>query len=409
MKKVLIIAYDFPPNGITSSRRPGAMAKYLEDFGWKSFVVCQQWTKDNCNFDENFVPNMPQDLRIYKVDTSAYQTDWAKKLKASLARIFLPQHSPYSFVVEAKKTALRAAIENDVDMIWATAPHGGVLEVAAYVSKKINKPWVADFRDVHQWMPNLLAKIVLPIRLAHEKSLLQSAAAITAVSKGFANVLATRHRRMVSVVSHGYDKELTEGAYPTTFAKFNIVYTGGLVLGNPDLKPLLSAIGNLIDAGRINKADVSLEFYGKGNEEKIEELCAGHKHRDIVVNFGPIPREKLIHIQRQAAILLLASHPGTTGWITSKVFEYLIAYRPILSIPKDNDCIDEMIQSMHLGDVCDSVTEMEAVLEKLYNEWRSTGAIKYPGDRAAVEQYSYEYQVKKMSLIFKEVLVHHEI
>ena len=39
MKKVLIIAYYFPPRAAVASLRPLGLAKYLPEFGWEAVIL----------------------------------------------------------------------------------------------------------------------------------------------------------------------------------------------------------------------------------------------------------------------------------------------------------------------------------------------------------------------------------
>src|SRR5690606_32777362 len=94
----------------------------------------------------------------------------------------------------------------------------------------------------------------------------------------------------------------------------------------------------------VDAQHVLIEFYGAGNGARLAEMFAGHRYAHLVVDHGPVSRAQVIEHQRAAALLLSASHPGIRGWNTSKMYEYIAAGRPILSIPHDHDCIDELLQ-----------------------------------------------------------------
>jgi glycosyltransferase involved in cell wall biosynthesis len=401
-KKLLVIAYDYPPNGITSSRRPGGMVKYLPEFGWECVVLTRQWTKENCNYDSTIVPNMP-DVEKFEIDDRQFNISFINILKSKFVRIGNPSLHPYSFFSLGRLAVDQLVDEKKIDAIWSTSPPGNVLELAKYAASKSKKPWVADFRDVLQWAPNLFAKLTMPMRVWHERNALSFASAITAVSQGFANTLQLRHGRHVNVISHGYDLELIPIETVTSFPKFNIVFTGGIVLGNPDLSPLLDAISKLIERNLVDPKDISIDFYGKGNEKKLAEMFGSHKYAELVKNHGPVPREKVVQHQREAALLLSASHPGMTGWITSKIFEYVVAGRPILSIPRDDDCIDDFLALTGAGISCSSVEDIEENILAYYKEWKSTGNIQFKGDKSIIDEFSGKAQAKKLALLLDEL------
>ncbi len=402
-KKLLIIAHDFPPHGITSSRRPAGMVKYLSEFGWDTVVLTKKWTKENCNYDPEFIPNLPS-KKIYEVEANLFSGFSVAGIHERIMKLARPGLHPYGFFKNGKKVIESMVKEEQFDAILATAPQGNVLDLANYASKLSGKPWVADFRDVWQWVPNLKTRFVLPLILNHEKRIVKNAAEIIAVSKGFAATLSRRHDREVKVVSHGFDEELIPQNFTNSFTKFNIVYTGSVVLGSPNLRPVLDALGNLIDNGTIREEDASLDFYGNGNSSRLTDMFLGHRYAHLVKDFGSVQREKIIQIQRNAAILLIGSHPGMRGWVTSKLFEYIISGRPIIAFPRDQDCVDEMIFETNSGISCDEIGEVEAVLKSYYEEWKKTGFITYSGNYSAIKQYSTKEQTRKLAQILNEVV-----
>ncbi|MBX5462348.1 MAG: glycosyltransferase, partial [Steroidobacteraceae bacterium] len=239
-KRVLIIAHHFPPSGSTASRRPGSMAKYLPEFGWEPVVLTRKWRRDNCNYDPSIVPGLRSDLVRFEVDCQVPRRLSVAATTEQIVRVTRPHLHPYSFL-RATRQALDELIRRErFDAIWTSVPQDNLLDLAHYAAQASGRPWVADFRDVWQWRPNLFTRMTLPMRLNHERRLLESASAITAVSAGFAETLWERHRRPVHTISHGFDPDLLPTtALPTVFPRFNIVFTGGVVLGRPNLRPLL--------------------------------------------------------------------------------------------------------------------------------------------------------------------------
>lgn len=403
-RRVLIIAYHFAPSGITASRRPGGMAKYLPQFGWEPVVLTRMWEPGNCNYDPSIVPNLPADLARYEIDCPAPRGLSVDAAIEQVVRTTNPSLHPYSFLRAGRRAIDRLLQQESIDAIWTSVPPANLLELAHYASRVSGRPWIADFRDVWQWVPNLFAKVTLPMRLRHERRMLRSAAAVTAVSEGFAQTLQERHGRRVRTIWHGFDPELLPATLPSVFPRFNVVFTGGVVLGQPNLRPLLDAIGRLIARGEVDAADVVIEFYGAGNGARLAEMFGGHPFAYLVLDHGAVPRAQVIERQRSAAVLLSASHPGMRGWITSKMFEYITAGRPVLSIPHDHDCIDELLQQTNVGTSCTSPEEIERQLLALYREWKRTGTIACRGRAEAISRYSNRNQAAELAELLDEVV-----
>jgi hypothetical protein len=397
MKKILIISYCFPPNNITSSKRPAALVNYLPQYGWRPIVLTAHWSRDNCNYDPSVAQIYNNDFYKYEINIEEANSSISKKAMNTIIRFCCPQLHPYNFLKEGRKVVEAIIDEHQLDIIWATAPPINTLDIARYASKLTNKPWIADFRDVWQWIPNSFVKHTMASRVGYEKKLVEKAIAITSVSEGFSQTLAKRHGRLINTISHGYDDEAVGGEYPNKICRFNLVYTGSLKLGQPDFTIVLDAIANLIERRIIAKDEVSIEFYGDGNEKIIKKLFSNHNAFSRIINYGLKPRRMIIDAQRNAAILLLATHPGMNGWNTSKMFEYIVARRPIMAFPKDNDCIDRMIVDTRTGVSVNSVKEIEYILEKFYLEWKTTGNILIKPDHLIIKKYSYSNQIKLLS------------
>jgi len=293
--------------------------------------------------------------------------------------------------------------EERIDAIWATVPPFNLLEIAALASRLSGRPWIADFRDAWQFVPNLFVRLTLPMRLNYERHLLESAAAVTAVSKGLAETLEKRHRRRVCTISHGFDPELCTQSLPKRTSKFSIVFTGGLVLGRPNFRPLLDAIARLVARGEMDSRDVSIEFYGSDNAARLADMFSGHPYAHLIVDHGYVPRMEAIEHQRNATVLLAAGHPSARGVITSKLFEYITAGRPILAIPRDGDCIDEMLNETNSGISCTSVEEIERALSIFYLEWKSNGSVAHCARNDVISRYSSRNRASDLAQLLDKV------
>ena len=401
-KTVLLISQDFPPQGWTSSKRSGGMAKFLKDYGWTPIVLCQRWTPDNWVHDPSIVTNIPADITVYAIDVKQVRSMSLKYAKDVLYRVLLPHLVPRSFFRGALEALPNIFRKHHIDAIWATAPMACNHALAEWASRKWKRPWVADFRDVHQFRSSALKEPIRMLRIYYDDRMLKSASEIISVSEGFARTLRTRHSRNVRVIPNGFDPETLADDQFRANLNFNIVYTGGVNLGKPEFGPLLDALGLLIKTGKLNRKDISVEFYGAKNELRLKSMFQNHEFGNIVKNYGHVPRERLLDIQRSAAILLQATYSGT-GTLSSKIYEYLAARRPILALPKDHNGIDQLLTETRAGVSCTSVDEIAKQLLKWYEEWKSTNTIKCQSIPSAIMKYSQKVQAGQLSQLLNEL------
>lgn len=401
-KTVLLISHDYPPQGWTSSRRSGNMAKYLSDYGWQPVVLCQKWTPDNCVYDPTIVMNIPEEVKVYAAEIRSYKRLSIRYLDNMIHRIFLPHLSTISFYKSARKLLPAIFKNHRIDAIWGSAPMPCNHSLAAYAAKRYEIPWVADFRDVNQFINPGLIRFHRQLRIFFEKQVMKSASAITAVSEGFAATLTKRHQREVEIIPNGYDPDILAPMDAAQITKFNILYTGGVNLGTPNFRSLLDACGLLIEKGQINRQDITIQFYGANNTERLQKMFENHKFLDLVEMHGQIHRVHCIELQRKAAVLLQATYPGT-GTLTSKIYEYMAARRPILGIPKDDNGIDELLSRTNAGKSCSSVEEIADQLLNWYHEWKNTGTVKFHGRLEEIRKYSRKEQAGKLASILDQL------
>ena len=146
MKKVLLLAYYFPPRNRTSSFRPGYFAKYLPKQGWNPTVICEDWPQGAKDHDPSFLSEIAKEIEVHRIDSAKPK---------GLYRFYVRNIAPYLKLEKTplhwwKKARLKAFELNDrqkFDAIWATYNPLATLMLAAELSSEYSTPWVADLRD----------------------------------------------------------------------------------------------------------------------------------------------------------------------------------------------------------------------------------------------------------------------
>jgi glycosyltransferase involved in cell wall biosynthesis len=400
-KNILLIAYTFPPFGQTASRRSGCMAKYLPEFGWEPTVLTREWTSENGPYDPTIVTGIPEDVTIYRISCITEPKTTIDRLSKRIQQTLSPQKEPVTFYTSALQLLPELVKKHTIDVIWATFPTMCNLALADQISRATTVPWVADLRDVYQFIDSFRATLMQPIRLYYLNKILKSASTIITVSDGFGKTLQRRNKREIAIIPNGFDTDVLLPEKTIRFPKFEILYTGGINLGKPDFTPLLDAIQFLCTEGKLDVKDVLVFFFGKGNEKRLKDLFK-HPFSNIIQNGGTLPAKESSIRQRNALILLQAAYPGT-GCMTSKIYEYLVACRPILAIPRDGDHIEKLLKETNAGVSCSTKEEIATQLLTWYTEWKNTGTIAWHGNMQSIMQYSRKEQVKKTAEILEEV------
>ena len=407
MKRVLIFAYYYPPCNTAGSYRAGCMAKYLPEFGWKPLVITKLWTPENCSYDPDCVKNLPPEHLIGQVEAHGAHGE-GSEVGEGLFGILGRQHyqeffGPRTYPPHWTRNVLRALPEildgHEVDAVWGTYRHNGNLHLARRCAKELGVPWIADFRDVpgQSGAPEVLRHRLLQRRMiGAQKHLVKTASAITTVSEGLAEVLREQHKRDVRVIMNGFDPEEMVAGKDVEHPTFTLTYTGCLYEARSP-RPILDALATLIDQGKADKSDIRVEFYGDPPDRTGEDsFLKGYGHREIVTANPWVRKEKCDDVCRSSTVLLLPTKSGA-GVLTSKLFSYLAAQRPILAGPMRPGGIAEVLSKTGAGVACTSVQEIAHQLLQWYTEWKATGTVRYEGRRDAVMKYSRKEQARQLA------------
>lgn len=424
VKKVLFITYHFPPRAGVGSIRPRGVAKYLPRNGYDVIILTVP------------LPGVaPLEFRVVETDFRHSFTTWVKKkIARDVAKLYnetdksikfkFSKKSPIPRVLEiiwgmlnypdeftgwhepAIKAALLLAKQERIDYILSSSPPVSCHIIASKISRQTGIPWVADFRDL--WTQNLYYPYD-PLRKMRErwleKKTIAYACALTTISPPLANQLDSFHKKPVYSIPNGYDPD-EEASWITGQSlspTFTITHTGRLYDGKRDPTVLFEAIRILIDNNIITRSELEVRFFGERNhwvDMEIEKFGL----KNIVHQFGYLERKTVIDKQRESHMLLLLGwdNPNDTGTCTGKLFEYLAAHRPIISIGGPKGCaIDRILTETRSGDHLQSNRNVIAdYLKQKFLEYKSTGNIAYCGEKNAIEQYSHQEMAVKFSKVF---------
>jgi len=131
-----------------------------------------------------------------------------------------------------------------------------------------------------------------------------------------------------------------------------------------------------------------------------------------IVNFaGYIDRYKIPEIQcsSQILLLLLWDNKDEEGVYTAKLFEYLVALRPILAIggPK-NSVVKNLLDYTNSGKYMQDTLEIERELLNYYILYKKDGKINYLGNTSRIQEYSHSNMAKSFSVILDGITTHRQ-
>jgi len=368
MRRVLFIAYLYPPIANSGTRRSLAFANHLPDLGWEPLVLTLE-PEPQAPLDAELLAEVRSGTRIERVPLQS-------RLRARRWAGWLPGRLGER-VVEALAWRLRAkanvpddaaawlapAVERAValhgsvgfDAIYATGwPWSGFL-IAREVARRTGKPYVLDYRD--QWTPSgdMAWESVSPEQArdnpALERLAAKDAAAIVTVTRALVDSIARDcGRDGLHLITNGFEpKDFAGDVAPIRDGLLRICYTGVWRPGY-GLQDLYAAIALLKAQGRPELARLRVQAAGFKPGHAAESGVT-----DCVTELGPVSHGQALALMKQADLLYLPVPKGyyAMASLPGKLFEYLGCGQPVLAVVPERSEVDLVLRETGGGMRCE--------------------------------------------------------
>ncbi len=426
MKKVLVIAYYFPPMGLSGVQRTAKFVKYLPDFGWKPFVLTINPTAYYA-FDETLLDELKRrDVEIIRTDTrditkAAAQTSGTRDLTmpAESSRRFLSALSQLVFIPDNKigwkKFALAKASEiierENIDVIFSTAPPFTAHLVGLELRSKYQLPLVVDFRD--PWVNNPSHLYWSPFHkrrhLALEESVLMKADRVIAVNRALKEDWIKRYfgkltHKDVSIIPHGFDPDDFALATPDkrVARKLRFVYSGRFYNSSP--KPFFHGLKLAFDQQPELREKVEAVFVGVFPKEYMK-LAESFGLQFLVESKGYRPHLEAVKEILKGDVLwaTLADMRGMGNITAAKLFEYIAAGKTLFGIVPEGASKNFILDANGLTAHPNSPWEIAEKILELYRLWKTQSLPVPPPEM--VERYNRRNLTEQLAREFEQLML----
>jgi len=237
----------------------------------------------------------------------------------------------------------------------------------------IDVPVVYDYRDL--WTDHPYYDTTGPRRTIDrflENRALKHCAGLVTVTKTWADHLKATRKVPVEFVMNGYDPaDFKTGAQKNyNNNKITLLYAGYLYGGTRDPSVAFEALGRLGDKAQ----DFTILLYTPKGRADLNDrqnmLIKKYGLEQLVVCNTYISQKQLLEIQQQVDVLMLLrwDHPSENGVIAGKLFEYIGANKPVLSLGSTTGEAADIIRDNSFGLVSNDVDQVAAWLTKIWQE-----------------------------------------
>ncbi len=424
MKKLLLVAYYYPPHPGIAAVRPGALSRYLIDYGWDVSVVTAEYPGRMAGqyqwpvievADPGILSAYQRRRKSRNVVSSAKAATSAKSQSDSPKRSGIRKWAFEFFYYPDRqrnwaKPCLQACESlGAFDVVLTTSsPATSHLIGAILKHEGVAQRWVADFRDL--WTQNHFRQGQFsPFRESLERRLeqrtLEEADLLVTVSEPMAERLRQLHRNApVAVATNGYEEQPPPQDV-IHHPQFTLVYTGQLYTGRRDPTLLLQTLRNLMDKNQVAEGEVMVRFVGE-DSAWLRDMVRSYNLEHQVAIEERIPREEARREQHSATVLLLINwdHPAEAGTYTGKLFEYLEARRPILAIGGPSGVVSELLERTQAGFHVRSGDDLEKILLNWLDEYRTHQRIRYQGIESEIHEYSWRRRAGQYAALLDELV-----
>lgn len=426
MKKVLMIAYFFPPLGGSGVQRTLKYVKYLPEFGVQPIVstVCNG---HNFAYDETLLQEIPDVAKVYR--SNSLETLWIRNVieKVSLLRgsrkktsvderdiettetkpKTQPEHKQdtqvdvklqrslkqrvfdiidnYLFVPDSKVRwlpfgflgSLNAARKEKVDYIYSSSYPYTVHLIALLVKKFYNKPWIADFRD--PWVGNeAMAKNIgyrQKIDRWLERKVVKNATYVVNVTDVITQTYKERYPEYADkfmTITNGFDPADFRKVTPYSFEKFTLIHTG-ILSKRRSPAAVVQGLEQLVERRPELRYALQVLFVGSIPQE-FEEMFQGSTLSDMFEVWDYVPHHVCLDYLAGSQLLLLIfdDSPETKAAYSGKIFDYIGTEKPILGVLPEGIAA-ELIREKGIGSVIalGDGSRVADAIETYYDQWVS--------------------------------------
>lgn len=352
LKKILILAYHFPPEQSGGVGRPYSLFQHLPLYGYEPIVV---------TISHEGAPPVPNVFRCQSLVRGAKTGMWNRHLFYRVANKVLKYVGghPSTDLLWHKGVWDQVdgiLAQHDIALVYATYPPVGTVKLGLKISRKFGIPLVTEFRDGLTFEPlSKYGALQQFLTDRFERQLVAHSAAVITIGGNISKFFANKYgKQEVYTVYNGYDKSPQPWGdrKETQDSVMRFVHFGSLSLSVArSAAPLFHGLALLKSACEGADKAFAVTFIGNYTNDEME-LARTLGLGDVVTFQAPVSKnEGLRDIAENYDCLVLYGVPDNSGFISGKLLEYINLKKPIVGICRGNEAANIIAQT-NTGVVC---------------------------------------------------------
>ncbi|MDD5552188.1 MAG: glycosyltransferase [Candidatus Pacebacteria bacterium] len=387
MKKILVIAYYFPPAAGVGTFRIAKFVKYLPLFGWEPVILTVK-EKYYKNKDNSLISDFSKKIKIYRTDIMNFPIN-----NADIKWL------PFLF-----KDFRKVIKKEKPNLLYFTGGPFFQWRLAPFFKRKYNIPYIIDFRDPWFLDPYEKEKSILRKNISEflkkkwELLIIKNADKVIFATTNMEKIYRKEYnfyKEKFLSIENGYDPDDYKNVPPKKNSNFSIVYTGKFAHYR-DPKNFFKALGKL-------KNIIDFQFMHIGEKEKkIEKIIKKERIEKKSLLVGLKTYKETISHSKGADVLVLITGKSKLE-STQKVFDYVACDKPIIAITNKNSAVARVLKNFKKAFVIDDNPEIikDAII-KIYKD--KTNNVSF-GDQKIMLDYNRKFLTKKLAECLDRVVI----
>jgi len=351
-RNVLVIAYYFPPMGLSGVQRTLKFVKYLPQFGWQPTILTVTptgyYAQDYTLLDE-LHPQHIEIVRTGSLDPNRLfrkkgvvkmpSERWRKALTFLSDTFFIPDNK-IGWKRRAVKAAEKLFEQKKFDVIFSTAPPFTDFLIGVSLHNKFHIPLVVDYRDVwheypYKYYPTSIHKLM---NYKLEKKALRASSRIITTNRRVKELILKRYKFLqyhdITILPQGFDPAdyVVDEKIVISPPKGMRIAHAGVFYGERTPKYFLRALQKLFADQPHLKNQIEVVFIGTIQDEYITMIKEMHLDGSVT-STGYLDHKHCIAYLQSSDVLWFMLNNDTQS--PGKLYEYLGMYKPILACVPD--------------------------------------------------------------------------
>ncbi|MGE5402068.1 MAG: glycosyltransferase [Ignavibacteriales bacterium] len=351
MFKVLVIAYYFPPMGLSGVQRTLKFVKYMKKYNWEPTVL----TTGKTGYFAHDLSLMKEcedaGIRIVRTEgmdpyslLAKYKTikmppEYIRKFLSRVSKTFLIPDNKVFWSKKAYFVAKELLEKEKFDIIFVTIPPFSAFTMASKLSKEFDISLFVDYRDL--WTGNQFEFNLTPLhKYLHKKmeyKALKIADKVIAVNRKVKEKLLNTFKFLtfedVIILPHGFDEEdfTNVTPIPKENTKLRITHAG-IFYEYITPRYFLKAFKKLSEERPDVAENIELVFLGHLRKENIS-LINKLGLQPYVKNLGYLDHKETIKriISSDVLWMMVGKKANSDSHTPGKLFEYFGTRKPVIA------------------------------------------------------------------------------